>query len=516
MADLAKVGDPVTCPVCGTTSIANGSADTFVDNQPAALVGVSHTACPCASPVISGLAWFYINDCHAAVHGSMTANGGTILASSTVKTGAPHTVGSSARALASSDLNHVNHGGQRYAYAADPLQPHLKGGMTFIAQPQPPCVFAKSCLAPHGTTKAGDTQEPAANFGQLALLGPLEQSQSSSSSSLDGSADAGSVILGRAAGTGAAEGLGSWTLRGATAVVGGAAASALSTLVLALWPSPMADGTLYSEDQLRRLREAATRVRFQFRRDARGAVSIYGIHTSATSGEDRVPTVEAKWNADKSAMEAHLDDLTITWTPNDGPVVNAPTTYPGTPETLDNLLVHPIPEGQDSRIFHYPGQDAEDITWQDTIITFPTDSGVPPLYLVFAKPAVKPLEVGLYGSFDGRPRNGTHLDHMPSQKALAKYLRANDPDLLEQDIQKALRHAASIAIPAKVHQKYSETYGGRNSKTKQIRDAADLRAAVDSNFIAIKSYLLDEGFSDTELEAACADLHKLNQEQGWY
>ncbi|MNP86113.1 hypothetical protein D3C76_1861620 [compost metagenome] len=67
-----------------------------------------------------------------------------------------------------------------------------------------------------------------------------------------------------------------------------------------------------------------------------------------------------------------------------------------------------------------------------------------------------------------------------------------------------------------MHQKYSETYGGRNSRAKQIRDAADLRAAVDSNFNAIKPYLLEESYSDTDLEAARADLHKLNQEQGWY
>ncbi|MEF9673781.1 hypothetical protein QNM99_22865 [Pseudomonas sp. PCH446] len=67
-----------------------------------------------------------------------------------------------------------------------------------------------------------------------------------------------------------------------------------------------------------------------------------------------------------------------------------------------------------------------------------------------------------------------------------------------------------------MHQNYSETYGGRNSKSKQLRDAVDLREAVDSNFNTIKRYLLEDGFSNTDLEAARADLHKINQEQGWY
>lgn len=47
-------------------------------------------------------------------------------------------------------------------------------------------------------------------------------------------------------------------------------------------------------------------------------------------------------------------------------------------------------------------------------------------------------------------------------------------------------------------------------------DAADLRAAVDSNLNAIKPYLLDEGFTDEQIETARTDLHNLHQQQGWY
>ncbi|WP_371132104.1 S-type pyocin domain-containing protein [Pseudomonas yamanorum] len=287
-------------------------------------------------------------------------------------------------------------------------------------------------------------------------------------------------------------------------------------MMLAFWPRDIGDSTLYSPEQLASMQVASTRVRFQFRFDEAGEMRVYGLHTRPGSGADRVPVTQARWNADKIAMVAVLDGISITWTPNNGPVVNAPTPYPGTPERLDNLLVHPIPAGRDTGIAHYPGRDAEDVTWQDTIITFPVDSGVPPLYLVFAKPAVKPLEVDTYGAFSGRPRNGLHVDHMPSQAALESYLIENYPHLDEADRKRAMKNAASIAIPARIHQKYSETYGWRNTKLKQQDDSANLRSAVERNFDAMKPSMLEEGFAEPDLEAARAKMHKINKEQGWY
>ena len=148
---------------------------------------------------------------------------------------------------------------------------------------------------------------------------------------------------------------------------------------------------------------APTRVRFQFRRDVEGIMRVYGIHTSATSGMDRVQVV-SQWRQVGSAMEAQLGGVTIIWTPNNGPVVQAPTTYPGVTDALDNILVHPVAEGTDSQLEIYPASD--DMTWQDCILVFPVESGVPPLYLVFAKPAVNPLEVDVYGAFSGSPAMG--------------------------------------------------------------------------------------------------------------
>ncbi|WP_338109242.1 S-type pyocin domain-containing protein [Pseudomonas paralactis] len=96
--------------------------------------------------------------------------------------------------------------------------------------------------------------------------------------------------------------------------------------------------------------------------------------------------------------------------------------------------------------------EAEEVTWQDMIISFPAHSGVPPLYLVFAKPMVSPLEVGPYDDLSSR----------------------------------------------------------------SIKDASDLSAAVDSNFNAIKRGLLEEGFTEADVEVAREQLHRLSKEQGWY
>ena len=357
------------------------------------------------------------------------------------------------------------------------------------------CVFAKSCVSiPAGSTAAGTAPESAKNFGTTALM---------ASTGTTGA-------VGRVAGTLGSD-LGAWAVRGLAG-----ASSALNLMLLAFWPRDIGDSTLYTPGQLEGMSLASTRVRFQFRQDEFGELRVYGIHTQPGSGADRVPVAQARWNVDKSAMVAVLDGISITWTPNHGPVVSAPSPYPGTPERLDNLFVHPVAVGQDSVISHYPGREAEDVTWQDTIISFPADSGLPPLYLVFAKPAVKPLEVDVYGAFSGRPRNGLHVDHMPSQAAIRRYLEDASIVLMDYEISELLMQVASVAIPAHIHKKYSETYGGRNNKVKQFLDADNLRAAVDRNFDVIRPYMIKDGFTESSLEEARVKMHKINQEQGWY
>lgn len=358
--------------------------------------------------------------------------------------------------------------------------------------------FAKSIsTAPWGTTHAGTGSEPATNFGKTMIM----------------ASSATEVGLGRVAGELILRSF-VWSLEMAGMVLKNAAGPVGRVVIMAMTPTMLGDDSFYTEEQLRDMRTATTRVRFQFRNDANGALQVYGIHTSAQSGQDSVPVIHAKWNADKSAMEAHLGGITIIWTPNKGPVVTAPTRYPGVTDELANILVHPISEGDDSKI---QGSPIDEFTVEDCIITFPADSGIKSLYLVFAKPMVNPLEVGPANDLSSRSaKDGLDIDHIPSQRALAAFLNASDPDMDERDIKSLLRKAPSIAIPRKVHQKFSETYGGRNTKIQQVKDAADLRSAVDTNLNAIKPYLLDEGFTEQQIEAARTDLHNLHQQQGWY
>ncbi|MFA0921694.1 hypothetical protein ALP73_200263 [Pseudomonas coronafaciens pv. garcae] len=472
----ARISDPVWCPKCSSMGFIAEGNPTVIDEFVA--IATHGHAVQCGCPFGSNRL--------------ISTQTSTMAAEDTSVAIAPE-FAAQAQAATHIWAQAISDGSYKSEFTAGIPTNNLSG-----YTPPKLCVFAKTCTVPPTSTEAGTVIEPVANFGQAVVMG------STAITSTEGGA-----TLGRVAGQAALETLGTWSLRGAAAAAGTAA----STLLLALWPTSMGDSTL-TEEQLRGMTMAPTRVRFQFRRDAEGIMRVYGIHTSATSGMDSVPVIDVDWNQDRSAMEAKLNGTTIIWTPNNGPVVQAPTTYPGVTDALENILVHPVAEGTDSQVEVYPVSD--DLTWQDCILVFPQDSGVPPLYLVFAKPTVRPLEVDVYGAFSGRLRDGQQVDHMPSQAAIRRYLEANFRTLTQKQADEYLKKVASIAIPAKVHQKFSETYGGRNTRTKQLSDANDLRAAVDSNFDAIKPYMLEEGFTETDLETARVRMHEINEEQGWY
>ncbi|ROL89301.1 S-type pyocin domain-containing protein [Pseudomonas chlororaphis] len=364
--------------------------------------------------------------------------------------------------------------------------------------PRTDLVFAKSVSSvPWGTTRAGSASEPAGHFGKTMLM----------------ASSATEVGLGRVAGERLLRSF-AWSVQMAGTAARTVGGPAGQVLLLAMTPTRLGDDAFYSEEQLRELRAATTRVRFQFRRDSQGTLQIHGIHTSAQSGQDSVPVIKAHWNADKNAMQAHLGTLTITWTPHNGPVVTAPTPYPGVTDELANLMVHPIAEGGDSQL---QGAPIDELKVEDCIITFPIGSGIRSLYLVFAKPLVNPLEVGPANDLSSRSaKDGLDIDHIPSQKALETFLKSNVPDIHENHMKEALRKAPSIAIPSVVHQKYSETYGGRNNKARQAKDASDLRTAVDANLDAIKPFLQEEGFTEEQIDTARSELHNLHRKQGWY
>ncbi|EGB1675851.1 pyocin, partial [Escherichia coli] len=75
---------------------------------------------------------------------------------------------------------------------------------------------------------------------------------------------------------------------------------------------------------------------------------------------------------------------------------------------------------------------------------------------------------------------------------------------------------AAIVIPKEVHQKMSETYGGRNTPAQIDLDSRNLRAAADRNLDAIKPALKEHGATEGQIEAARTKLHELNSKMGLY
>jgi hypothetical protein len=232
-------------------------------------------------------------------------------------------------------------------------------------------VFAKCCTPQNWrSTQAGNDPVPASDFGKVMLAGSMLVPSAAEAAGLALGFDA---VLGRIAGGGIMQKGFTWALRGSPAGV----------FVLGMLPTKMGDGTLYTDDQLRSMTRAPTRVRFQFRRDTEGVLQVYGIHTGP-SGDDAVRTVQAKWNATKTAIEAELNGATILWTPK-GRSGIPPMVHPDAINSQGTILVHPIPQGTDTQVEGYPAGD--DIETDDCILVFPADSGLSSLYLVFSTPA---------------------------------------------------------------------------------------------------------------------------------
>ncbi|MBK4717177.1 pyocin, partial [Enterobacterales bacterium BIT-L3] len=141
----------------------------------------------------------------------------------------------------------------------------------------------------------------------------------------------------------------------------------------------------------------------------------------------------------------------------------------------------------------------------------------PPIYIYLSKPPVELLEVELYSDFKRRSRQGKYeADHMPSRAAVEAYLKRLDPLLKEKELEAMTNDVAAIVIPKDVHQKLSETYGGRNTPVQIDQDSRNLRAAVDHNLDAIKPALKEHGATEAKIEAARAKIHSLNSEMGLY
>lgn len=206
---------------------------------------------------------------------------------------------------------------------------------------------------------------------------------------------------------------------------------------------------------------------------------------------------------------------TRTWTPLVAPGAEllGPTRLPVAPSLPGILPGAPTdPVGPSLEILpgEIPGETGA------IIPGFGSDTDLPQPGLVNHEPA-KLLEVGWFRDLRRRSINDKmDVDHIVSRKAYERFLIKNNPRLSGREIKALLEAAPSIVIPAEVHRKFSQTYGGRNTAARQIKDASDLRAAVDNNMDALKPGLLEFGCSDIDIENARQQLHALHQQLGLY
>lgn len=263
-----------------------------------------------------------------------------------------------------------------------------------------------------------------------------------------------------------------------------------------------------------------TRVRYHWiTDDESGRLKAAGYHTSADSGRDqvRVRMLEKRLDGRYEFWDdGDSNKPLITWTPagtqgsqngwdtgNNSPQAGT-VTIPGLeyPDIQGvTITTTPLPEEKDFR---------------DYILVFPYNDH-PPIYVYLSKPPVELLEVELYSDFENRSRQGEyHIDHIPSAAAVKAYYKRKHPELGPKELKKLSKRVAAVAVPTSIHQKSSETYGGRNTPARIATDSYDLRSAADRNFDAEIESLKKYDVTKEKLEEARAKLHQINESVGLY
>ena len=151
----------------------------------------------------------------------------------------------------------------------------------------------------------------------------------------------------------------------------------MAGVVALLWPSSLGDSSLYTDEQLKSLKEGRTRVRLHIEQQADGTLKGYGYNTQHRRDWEMIPVVQFKAKGSQQVADFG-DGVTLIWTPAANPTdtlgipaleaaPQAPQIwiYPPT-EQADNMIVNPI---------HPPD-------YKDFILVFPAGSGIKPLYIV--------------------------------------------------------------------------------------------------------------------------------------
>ncbi|MBD9464086.1 S-type pyocin domain-containing protein [Pseudomonas sp. Pdm06] len=240
-------------------------------------------------------------------------------------------------------------------------------------------VFAKSCKLPNGIIDYNNPNgyvpaDLVKQYGDLMWLGGRSADPSGTIPLKRIGAGTVPATLGRLALGGSATS----TAAAAGSTVG---AALLTGIVALLWPSNLGDSALYSEDQLRDLKQARSRMRLSIEQQADGSLKGYGFYTGQNRDWEMVDVVQFTPRADQFVADLG-DGIELIWTPATDPsdtlgipaleaAPQAPNIwiYPPTP-VADSIIVDPI----------YPPE------YRDFILVFPADSGVRPVYVVVSLP----------------------------------------------------------------------------------------------------------------------------------
>ena len=244
------------------------------------------------------------------------------------------------------------------------------------------CVFAKSCKLPDAVINYTDPAgfvpvDSLSDYGNFAILGAREADSS------------GAVPLQKISGAVPA-GFGGLALGGTAsraaprAAIGAVAPGLMVGLIALLWPSPLADSALYTEDQLRSLKQARTRMRLYVEPQSDGSLKGYGFYTGSKPEWEMIDVIQFSQRGTQQVADFG-DGIELIWTPaidptntlGIPPLKGAPHTpqiwiFPPT-KNADAIIVNPI----------YPPD------YKDFILVFPADSGVLPLYIVLNVPGYK-------------------------------------------------------------------------------------------------------------------------------
>ncbi len=221
--------------------------------------------------------------------------------------------------------------------------------------------FAKSHLIPSGTCDIGTQRESLSSIGQYAAYTAVLN---------NGIAEAGSIS--RVAGQALVE------IEGMAIRLIGLAPTAAAVMVGVFIPNQLADGTLYKESEMRYKSRVKTNIRLGT--DDNG--QLYGYHVNGVD----IPRRDVHQQGDKFVVDLE-PGITIEWVPISGDFGGKP------------ILVNPIPDMEKLDVLIHPQADQgkefektyitpiEDADLKDYILTFPADTGLPPLYVVYKESA---------------------------------------------------------------------------------------------------------------------------------